>query len=107
MALAQSREGRAHRGEEDRVHMWFGGAGLVELVVVLFGLAFWGGLILLIVLGIRWLLRQERNGSRGASGQGTGSAPGAEDPLEILRRRYAAGEIDDEEYTRRRKTLRG
>lgn len=89
------------------MHMWFGGPGLVELAVVVLGLAFWGGLILLIVLAIRWLLRQERNASRGGSGQGAGGGPAVEDPLEILRRRYAAGEIDDEEYARRRTTLHG
>jgi putative membrane protein len=91
---------------------WFPGGGgmwVAELLVVAFGIAFWIGLIVLIFLGIRWLLRQDR-----ASGQGPGpgsrpgaGAPPAEDPFEILRRRYAAGEIDDEEYARRRKTLGG
>ena len=85
--------------------MWFGGVGLVELVIVALGVAFWGGLIVLIFLAIRWLLRQDRAGGRGSDGPSGG--PPAEDPLEILRRRYAAGEIDDEEYARRRKTLRG
>lgn len=82
--------------------MWFGGVGLAELVLVLLGVAFWVGLIALIFLGIRWLIRQERGGPPPASGR----SPDA-DPLEILRRRYAAGEIDDEEYQRRRKTLTG
>ena len=90
------------------MHMWFGGVGLAELVLVLLGVAFWVGLIALIFLGIRWFLRQERGGSQGsAGGQGVAGGPAGEDPLEILRRRYAAGEIDDEEYARRRKTLRG
>jgi putative membrane protein len=85
------------------VHIGFGGPWLAELFVVALGLTFWIGLIALIILGIRWLLRQERGDARGA---GTGPrGPSAEDPLEILRRRYAAGEIDDEEYVRRRKTL--
>ena len=85
------------------MHIGFGGPWLAELFVVALGLTFWIGLIALIILGIRWLLRQERGNARGA---GTApSGPSAEDPLEILRRRYAAGEIDDEEYARRRKTL--
>jgi putative membrane protein len=87
------------------VEIAFGGGFLVaELFVVALGLAFWGGLIVLIFLGIRWLLRQDRGGSQGSGGSG---GPPADDPYEILRRRYAAGEIDDEEYARRRKTLAG
>jgi putative membrane protein len=85
------------------VHIGFGGPWLAELFVVALGLTFWIGLIALIILGIRWLLRQERGNARGAGTDPRGAS--AEDPLEILRRRYAAGEIDDEEYARRRKTL--
>jgi putative membrane protein len=87
---------------------WFGGHGgmfIAELFAVALGIAFWVGLIVLIFLGIRWLLRQDRAGSHGTGGPSGGSP--AEDALEILRRRYAAGEIDDEEYARRRKTLGG
>ncbi len=41
-------------------------------------------------------------------GAGTGRTPprqAGEDPLEILRRRYARGEIDEEEFNRRRAEL--
>jgi len=87
---------------------WFGGPFLVELFMVVLGVAFWVGLIALIVLAIRWLLRQDRAASQAQrDAAGVGSGPPADDPLEILRRRYAAGEIDDEEYQRRRKTLTG
>ena len=87
---------------------WFPGGGgmwVAELLMVAFGIAFWIGLIALIFLGIRWLLRQDRASSQRPTGM-TGM-PSADDPFEILRRRYAAGEIDDEEYARRRKTLGG
>jgi putative membrane protein len=57
-------------------------------------LAFWGALILGVVVVVRWL--------GGAPGRG-GSAP--ETPLEILRRRYAAGEIDREQYEQMRQVL--
>ena len=83
----------------------WGGGWFAELFVVALGLGFWIGLIILIALGIRWLLRQERGASQGPGASHGG--PPAEDPLEILRRRYAAGEIDDEEYQRRRTTLTG
>jgi putative membrane protein len=80
----------------------FSGMWIMALISGLMGLVITVGLIALIVLGIRWFLRQER-GSLG----GSGGAPRADDSLEVLRRRYAAGEIDDEEYERRRRTLAG
>ena len=90
------------------MNMGFGhGFWIAEILAVAVGVVFWGGLIVLIVLGIRWLLRQDRASSHGTGTAGPGGQPGAEDPLEILRRRYAAGEIDDQEYERRRKVLKG
>jgi len=76
-----------------------GGFWIMSLVSGVIGLAITIGIIALIILGIRWLIRQERPAP-------TGAARG-DDPLEILRRRYANGEIDDEEYDRRRRTLAG
>jgi putative membrane protein len=80
----------------------FTGMWVMALISGLMGLVITVGLIALIVLGIRWFLRQER-----ASQGGSGGAPRADDSLEVLRRRYAAGEIDEEEYERRRRTLAG
>jgi putative membrane protein len=58
---------------------------------------FWGLIILLIVLAVRWL---------GAFGSSRGSAALIEKtPLQVLQERYARGEIDKEEYEERRKTL--
>lgn len=56
-------------------------------------LAFWGALIVGTVLLVRWL---------GGAGTGPERGDGA---LETLRRRYAAGEISEEEYEERRKVL--
>ena len=43
--------------------------------------------------------------TRPSSGRGRPAVP--PDALEVLRQRYARGEIADEEYARRRKTLAG
>jgi putative membrane protein len=60
---------------------------------------FWGLIILLVVLAIRWF---------GGFGSGRDSAPTDHKmPLQILDERYARGEIDKKEYEERRKTLTG
>ncbi len=74
---------------------------VVSLVV---WLAIIVGLIVLIVLAVRWLLAQ---GGAGRGGRGYGPGPNPDDPLEILRQRYARGEIDDEEFERRKRMLGG
>ncbi|HEY0442813.1 MAG TPA: SHOCT domain-containing protein [Candidatus Limnocylindrales bacterium] len=59
-------------------------------------------LIVLIVLGIRWLLRANRNAE-------AASRPGARDDAAIaaLRERFARGEIDETEYRERLRILGG
>ena len=57
--------------------------------------AYWGAIIVGIVLLVRWL-----------TGTNAGSDDAEVDPsLEALRRRYTAGEISHEEYERLRKAL--
>lgn len=62
----------------------------------------WGVVMLLVlvlvVLGIVGLIRSLSTGERR-------ERPGIETAEEILSRRYAAGEIDHEEYVRRRQEL--
>ena len=66
--------------------MWFGGG---------FMWIFW---ILLIVILV-WVVRA-------MSGTGSGYNNNSDDsPLEILKKRYARGEIDEQEFERRRKEL--
>ncbi len=72
------------------------------IVAVLIMVLFWALVIAALILGIRWLIRADQRGRVPPP-----SAPRPDDPLEILRQRYARGEIDDEEYERRRKTLGG
>ena len=69
-------------------HMIFGGFMMI---------LFWGAVILMIVLAVRWL--------GGRSSQGAGSQPPGKRALDILQERFARGEIDKEEFEERRRTL--
>ena len=75
---------------------WF-----VWLIVVAVNVVIWGGLIVLIVLGIRWLMRaqSERPISAGDHRRRYDTA------LAVLRERYARGEIDASEFEERKRTL--
>jgi uncharacterized membrane protein len=72
---------------------WGFGMGLAGLAM----LAFWGALIVGGILLARWLLDQAS----------TQRSQGSEDPLTILQRRYAAGEIDQATYARIKRELTG
>lgn len=63
--------------------------GLVCLLVVV-------GLVLLIV----WAFR-----APGSKRAGEGAPPSAESPLEILKKRYAQGELSDEEFEEKKRRL--
>lgn len=68
--------------------MWFGG-GFMWL--------FWILLIVIVVWAVKAM-----------AGGGSGNPPSHEEsPMEILKKRYARGEIDEEEFERRRKELEG
>jgi putative membrane protein len=69
---------------------WMWGVG--GLVMMLMMLLFWGLVIGGIVVGIRWLVRQ-------------GGEPRSDRALDILRERYARGEIGKEEFETRRRDL--
>jgi putative membrane protein len=71
---------------------WMWGAG--GLVMMLMMLAVWGLVIAGVVLGIRWLVRQGRQEQPDRA-------------LDILRERYARGEINKEEFEARRRDLGG
>lgn len=89
---------------------WAGGAmGAMGGAMFLWWLAE-VAIVVLLVVGVVVFLRRA---SHPAGGTWTGAAPGVppvlrpDEPLEILRQRYARGEIDDEEYERRRRVLSG
>ena len=71
----------------------YGGYGM-GLIGWLFMLLFWGLIIVGLVLVVRWLW------DRGRPAGG-----GSDAPLEILKRRYARGEINKEEFDRTKKDL--
>lgn len=78
--------------------MWPDGGGWVAwLIMSLSMIAFWA----LVIWAVLALVRSNRD---------AGAPPpprySRDDPEEILAARYAAGEIDDEEYTRRLDGLR-
>jgi putative membrane protein len=69
---------------------WMWGAWGIGMMVVM--LAFWGVIIVGIVLGIRWLLS-------------VGRETKSDSALEILRQRYARGEIDRDEFVAKKRDL--
>lgn len=91
-ALAQApaeRPGNWHPGWDwGWGHMIFG-----SLMMVLF----WGGIILAIVLAVRWL--------GGSSSHGGAPPPQGRRPLDILQERFARGEIDRDEFEERKRLL--
>jgi putative membrane protein len=84
---------------QERTFEWGGGMhpmwglwGIWGIAMMLMMLVFWGVVIAGIVLGIRWLVSQ---------GRGTHS----DTALDILRQRYARGEINKEEFEARKRDL--
>ncbi len=71
----------------------YGGFGMGIFGMVLM-LLFWGLIIVGLVLGVRWLW------DRGSPASG-----GADTPIEIVKRRYARGEITKEEFDRMKQDL--
>ena len=73
---------------------WFRMGVLMAILMLLFWALIIGGIVLLVV----WLVRQGRPA-------GVGSGPGEGRALEILRERYARGEITRQEYEEMRRDL--
>lgn len=69
----------------DEGHLFYGGG---------FMWVFW----ILIIAGIFFLFQNMTKGNSGGSSD-------KETPMDILKKRYARGEIDEEEFERRRKEL--
>jgi putative membrane protein len=87
-ALGQERTWESQWGMHPMMFMW--GAG--GLVMMLMMLVLWGLVIAGLVLGVRWLTGQGRPERR-------------DEAFEILRQRYARGEIDKQEFETRKRDL--
>lgn len=71
------------------MHYMWGATGIgMMLMMVLF----WGLVIVALVFGIRWLITQ-------------GKEPQSDSALDILRQRYARGEINKEEFETKKQEL--
>jgi putative membrane protein len=73
-------------------HPMWGMWGAWGLGMLLAMLAFWVVVIVVLVVGVRWLVAQGRDARRDTA-------------LEILRERYARGEIGKEEFDAKRRDL--
>ncbi|MEA2549398.1 MAG: hypothetical protein QOE42_1996 [Chloroflexota bacterium] len=76
-----------------------GGFGVFFLISAALSVGVTVGLIALILLGIRWLIRNSERKPGGPTGDDTA--------LALLRQRYARGEIDATEFEERKRTLGG
>jgi putative membrane protein len=75
------------------------GGGWGMFAMLLSNLVFLGLIVAGVVMLVRWLARDER--FRSVAGSATSPVPGSATPQVLLAKRYARGEIDEEEYTRR------
>ena len=76
-------------------HPW----GPWEVIMLIGMIAFWVAVVVLVV----WLVRSW--GPRQHAVAPPGAPPSQETALEILKRRYAAGEIDKAEFEEKRKDI--
>jgi putative membrane protein len=91
-AFGQERTWEWEWGWHPMMFMW-GASGLVMMLMML---VFWGLVIAGLVIGLRWLAGQGRSVHRDGH---------RDEAHEILRQRYARGEIDKQEFEARKHDL--
>jgi putative membrane protein len=77
--------------------MGYGGYGMSWMGGI-FMMVFWVAVIVGIIFLIRWLIVASRTGSHGPT-------HGGESALDILKKRYARGEIDKQEFEEKKREL--
>ena len=91
-----SQFGQAAAQAQERAYEWGWGMhpmwGVWGIAMMVMMLLFWGVVIVGIVLGIRWLMGQGRQSQQDGA-------------MDILRQRYARGEITKEEFEARKRDL--
>ena len=87
------------RGMMGQGGMMDGGWGILGILGVLVQLLFWGGLLAVIVWAVVQITANRQGG-------GTDARVGGDSAEEVLRQRFARGEIEAEEYEERRRILR-
>ena len=90
MSTAALADAGPDRGWEYGHMYWNGGFGMFGGLMML---VFWGIVVALIVMAVRWF---------SVSGQTGNQSP---DALEILKSRFAKGELDEEEFRRKKAAL--
>lgn len=78
-------------------HMWGSGYGWFFMPIMM--IVFIAVTVVVIVLIVRWL------GGTGHPSSHPGYGPPGKTPLDVLKERYARGEIDKEEFEERRRLL--
>ena len=89
-ACAQERTWEWRWNTHPMMFMWGAGGVLMMLMMLLF----WGLVIAGLIVGLRWLIAQGRPDRR-------------DEALEILRQRYARGDIDKQDFEARKRDLGG
>ncbi len=75
---------------------WGMGGGWLGFILMI---VFWVAVIAGVAVFIRWLVRSGESSGR------DGRTPSGDSALDILRKRYARGEIDGEEFQQRKRAL--